>query len=312
MIRPSALQISEHCGLSAKLAEEFPESSVAAERGSALHKEIHDWLMSGEPPRCPSLEVAALLASWRPPASIESEVKVRLVDPETDALITEGTADALWTEPDGLLSVLDFKSGRIEFVAPPGENLQLAAYGLAAALARDAKEFRVGLCFLDADGPTWLWSERYGHETWGGIWERVARAAGMPPIAVKGPHCAQCWSRTKCPAYLMPADPVARDLDLAPLTSTALVTPDAVLRLHLASKALAEIADRGDAYVRAFVVAHGPLPDGAGKELRLVEVAGRRSVALKAAEKAGLLPALEAAGAVSHGAPSQRLSWVKR
>lgn len=311
MIRPSALQLAEKCGLSAKLAAEHPEGSEAAERGTAVHEDVAAWLRDGRAPTTP--EGKSLAESWTPAPADKRMVehKVRLVDPETNALLTAGTADYMALAA-GTLHLADWKTGRPEYVEDPDDNLQLHAYALAAALEYGANDYVVSLCFLSADEvPIWKVSRVYGHDEWGRVWDRVALAASRPPVAVKGPHCQRCWQRLRCPAYLVPADPVARNVDLVPLTSTDVATPDRVLRLHLAAKAMREIADRGDEYVKAYVREHGPLGDGAGKELALVEVAGRRSVSLGPAEKAGLLPQLEAAGAVSRAMPSQQLRWRK-
>jgi hypothetical protein len=58
MTRPSALQIAERCGLAPKLAEQYPEASPAADRGTAIHAEIAKALLGGTAPTTPEARAA--------------------------------------------------------------------------------------------------------------------------------------------------------------------------------------------------------------------------------------------------------------
>jgi hypothetical protein len=58
MIRPSALQMAEHCGLASKLAEAYPETSSAADRGAGIHAEIARAIMGGVAPTSPEARAA--------------------------------------------------------------------------------------------------------------------------------------------------------------------------------------------------------------------------------------------------------------
>ncbi len=92
MIRPSALQLAEKCGLASRLAEQHPEASPAADRGTAIHREIARALLGREAPTTPEAKAAVAWARERLNVSAV-EAPVCLRDPETDEVITEGTAD---------------------------------------------------------------------------------------------------------------------------------------------------------------------------------------------------------------------------
>ncbi len=299
--RSSGLQLAEFCTMSAELAARHPNTSPAARKGTDRHSDVANWLTIGTLPTSP--EGKALAESdWIPPAGVEAEVRATLHDPEGGDVLTEGTADCVWVE-DGVLHVVDWKTGQIENVEEAASNLQIAAYGAAIALARGLEAYRAGLCFLRAEGPIWDWAPVVrGAEMWGPI-NRIAAIARKPVAATTGPHCASmCYARAHCAAFLLPADPVARDLALVPTTEVGLATPEKVAGVSLAAAALEEMAERAKAWVRAQVEAQGPIRVG-DRELALTEVAGRKSVSVKDVEAAGH-PEL-----VKVGANTQRLAW---
>lgn len=95
MIRPSALTLAEKCGLSAKLAADFPEASPAADRGTAIHAEIAAALAPGGPePKSPeAIAAVEWLRRTYPGLLPHPEYAVQLDDVETGEPITAGTAD---------------------------------------------------------------------------------------------------------------------------------------------------------------------------------------------------------------------------
>ena len=297
-IRPSLLSRAERCGLVPVLAKDAPESS-AADAGREKHAELAAWVSGGPRPEW-------LPESWT--AKGTPERKVQLRDPESGDLVTEGTADLVSVEGE-TVSVLDWKSGRGFGVPPVDDNLQLHAYALAVALETPgATHYQIVLAFTDREHIQV--SRLYHEDEWFSMLDRIKRAATRRPVAVVGPHCDSCFERLRCPAHLLPADPVARDLALVPLTSTDVVPVEAVLRLHRAVKALDALAEKGSEFIKAWIAKNGPIRDGV-QELALVEVAGRRSIAVAKVEKAGLLPQLEEAGCVATSAPSHQLRWRK-
>ncbi len=209
------------------------------------------------------------------------------------------------------MTVLDLKTGRQANIPPIASWLQGHAYGLAAALSSETPvtAYRLVLAFPDRSPPE-VQSAEYPVETWGAMLERIKAIVAKPIRATMGPHCTSCWARFSCAAWTVQgADSATRDEALVPLTQTGVATPERVLKLYYAVKAMKDLADRGMDYVDAWVTQNGGLSDGNGNVLAHVEVAGRRSIQLEAAQKAGLLPALEEAGAVSVGRPSLSLRW---
>jgi hypothetical protein len=276
VIRPSALQLAEKCGLASRLAEQFPEASPAADRGTAIHEEI----ASGRPQ---SLEaIVAVLWLGKLPGDVSHDVRVTLADPETGDVITRGTADLVASHGDDLL-VVDWKTGRPEFVAPAAENLQLHAYGLAVALDCGLEAYRVALGFLDGDQLTLDEAPPVkGAEMWT-MFNRIKAAAARPPVASPGEHCARCWSRVHCHAW---RDRVTTALALLPGEAVALTDETATaLALRLADvKKAAEVAEE---MVKAHVRGGGRVEHD-GKIYAPSMVAGRKTADVKALEAAGL------------------------
>ena len=76
MIRSSLLPIASKCGYAVTLAERHPESSAAAERGTAFHELAADVIRGKREDK----RVASMLATFPAHTKIEAEVKVRLED----------------------------------------------------------------------------------------------------------------------------------------------------------------------------------------------------------------------------------------
>lgn len=298
MIRPSLLQIAERCGLAPKLAADFPEASPAADRGSAIHAEIARALLGGTPPESREGLAACGWASKLDIAGVE--VPVRLLDPETADVITEGTADIVAQEPE-VLTVVDWKTGRPENVAPADDNLQLLAYGLAAGLQADAPGFRVIAAFLDGDKVTTDESRFYPAGTWWPLLERVKAAATRPPVATPGAHCGLCYQRAVCPSYRERAQTA---LALLPKNGAELALNDhTAAELMVRVKAVRDACDLAEEMAKAHVKSGGTVQaDGMTWGPRMV--AGRRSgPSVKELESTGL------GHLVKQGAPSERWEW---
>lgn len=279
MIRPSALQMAEHCGLSAQLGEQFPEQSDAAARGTAIHAEIAARApVTGE-------AAAAVAALDGVTGKVELEVAVELHDPETGELITAGTADVV-IDDGTTVTIWDWKTGRPEFVTEAAGNMQLHSYALAVALQRGRDAYAVRAVFLDSDGahPSEA-SAVAGAEMWTML-NRIKAAAARPAVATPGEHCARCWSRVHCHAWrdrvstslaLIHAS-ASSDLQLTDETATALA-----LRLADVKKAAEAAEDMVKAHVRA-----GGRVEHDGKVYAPTQVAGRKTADVKALEAAGL------------------------
>lgn len=295
MIRPSALQIAEKCGLAPALAIQYPEASPAADRGSEIHRQIAD-----RKPEAPEAHAALKWLEGRPVMGLER--RASLVDPETGAVITEGTIDAVLDE-GGRLHVVDWKTGRMENVEVPDENLQLHAYALAVALELGRDRYIVSLAFLDGDRVHVATSREYGPDDQWAILARVRAAASRPPVATPGPHCGGCWQRAVCPSYRARAELA---LTLLPNNATDLtLTDERAAELVIRIKAIREACDLAEEMARAHVTNGGRIEAG-GKVYAQVTVAGRRSgPSVKDLEAQGL------GHLVKPGSPSVRWEWRK-
>lgn len=301
MIRPSALTIAQHCGLAPALGEKYPEQSDAAESGIADHAEIAACILGDTTPKGANARAAVGYIRGRIEGGARVtgiEVPARLEDPESGDLVTEGTADVV-LEQAGVLEVLDWKTGRMENVPPPAENLQLAAYALAVALARGAESYRTTLVFLRDGNLTEVQGPIVdGAEMWAAL-DRVRKAASRPPVASPGPHCGGCYQRALCPSWRERATTALSLVGRADLTVTDETATEMILRVQ----AVREAADLAEEMVRAHV-RNGGSVEADGKVYGPQMVNGRRSgPTVKELEQAGL------AHLIREGKPSERWGW---
>lgn len=301
MIRPSGLQLAESCGHAARLAEQFPESSEAAENGTRVHADIAQWLLTGRPPSTPHGQ--RLAATWaRPEGEFHVEMPVKLLDPETGEVITEGTTDFARKAASRVFGV-DWKTGRPENVAPPADNLQLHAYGLATALELGATSYEIALCFLSADkDPVWDVAGPYYEADWWPLLERVRTAATRGPDPVVGGHCDRCYVRTHCAAWMLPAHDGASALD--PFTRPAGLTAETAPRALQVVQAMKDATEVAEAHLKDWVREHGPIRDGS-REWGSTTRQGRRSVRVEDVEAIGRGDLVRA------GAPYEAFGWRK-
>jgi hypothetical protein len=311
VIRPSALGL---CGLAPVLAEQFPETSEAAESGTGTHERIGEALRSllaGDEPQAADPDARAAVAIVRDMLEegyrgIAVEAPVALEDPETGEVLTAGTPDLVGEEGDHLW-VIDWKTGRQEHLrqSDPDENLQLMAYAVAEALRRRKRTLGWSIVFLGGDGTWEERSSRLFEDAWP-LLERVRRAATLPPVARIGGHCQRCWQRKHCHAYLLPAHegPSA----LAPFTNGGLspATAAQALQVYEQFRDATEIAlNAARAQLEDYVRAHGPI-EVDGRCWGPHEVAGRKTgPSVKELEAQGL------GRLVRQGKPSVRWEWRK-
>lgn len=320
MIRPSALQLAVDCGKAARLAEQFPETTDAAETGDEKHTAIASAIGGGPTPIAADCRAAvAYAASLVTPGvtTYGAEVKVRLEDPETGELITEGTADFVCggTRPDisgrmesagprRFVHVVDWKTGRPERVTPPVDNLQLHAYGLAFALDAGAEEYDVTIGHV-VDGKFWTGPTVTvrGAEMWAYL-DRIKKAAAAEDEARVGGHCDSCFQQKHCSAFMLPAyeGPTA----LEPFTKPNGLTRDNAGRALLAVEALETAAELARERLKGFAREYGPIIEG-DRQWGPVMTSGRRSgPSVKECEAAGLHHM------VKEGRPIERFEWRKR
>lgn len=293
--------------MAAALAEKFPEGGAAALTGDTKHIQAAVALKGGPEPSEPDVlrAVEAVRAQISEGCKLVGvEMALRLEDPETFELITEGTADLVLEDLDGSIVVIDWKSGRPENVTHPSANLQLHAYGLAAALARGESRYTVQIGHI-VDGRFW-WGEPW-KVAGAGFWaylDQVKSAAGKPIQARTGPHCGSCYQQKHCPAFLLPAyqGPTA----LEPFTREDGLTRDNLTMALLIIEAFKEAVQVGEDRIRNFIRENGPAVSG-DMEYAPEMTNGRRSgPAVAELEKRGLHDLIR------EGRPYEVWRWRKR
>lgn len=307
MIRPSSLQIAQYCGLAPRLAEQYPESSEAAEHGDEIHRQIASALTSGTVPFDPGARAAVEWArNEHPHGIIGVETRVRLDDPESGDLITEGTPDFVATvdfSGETGIHVVDWKTGRPEFVVQAHDNLQLHAYALAICLAQGYSQYVVQIGHV-VDGRFWLSHSDHisGPEMWTML-DRIKAAASRDAEAVVGPHCQRCYQQKHCPAFLLPA--YEGETALAPVTQPGGITRENAPRLLQAVEAMETALEVAKERLKGYAREHGPIVSG-DSQWGPIMVNGRRSGAtVKELEAAGL------AHLIKPGRPIERFEWRK-
>ena len=298
MRRPSSLNVP--CGLSSALAEQFPETSDAAEGGATKHRDIYLGLgghkLVSEPAAAQAVEWARACTAG---AAWWSERKLVLIDPETRATITEGTADLVVLEEDGTVTVWDFKTGRRENVTPAADNLQLAASGMAAGMELDAKLVRWGLAFVDEGGVAEDLADPLAPTEWWPWLDRLRAEAAREQSANPGPHCGRCFQRKVCPSYRERAALALTLLPGAPAELTDETAVQLVQRIEAVKDAVKLAEDLAKAHVNA-----GGRVLADGKIWKAWPVKGRRSgPSVADCEAAGL------GHMVKEGKPGERWEW---
>ena len=297
MVRPSLLQRADVCGLVPALAKQFPETSDAADRGTAIHAAI-----ARDDRTVPEARTAREWVESNLIGELVYERKVELIDLDTMETLTEGTPDLVaGPDTDGVMAVVDWKSGRSAADLDPSNTLQLIAYGLAVC---DGRPFRCVLVLLDSkDAESYArWSRVFEPAEHPVLMDYIRAIVHKEPVAHPGDWCGSCYQRVYCPAWK------ARTA----LALTVLAHPSMVLtvsdenapELSQRIKAVREAADMAEEQLRAHVRAGGRCVVD-GKELYEATCEGRETVDAKAIKAAGLVQYLKT------GAPYQTWRWRK-
>lgn len=225
---PSSLMRRHLCPASARMEGLYPETeaSPAAAKGTEIHRRIADWIGMCLSDACLPrfLEdadaqetseaicefVEGIVRGGVPPYSLRAEMRLQLRDPFGDVL-TEGTADLVWRDAEGLWHLADWKTGRTP-VPPEEENWQLAAY--AAMLAQAAGADRV--CAHIVQPPllrcteTTFTASQLEEATQGIMAVIDAGEAVRPQARPSAEACRFCSARLHCMAWRL-----SREGDLA-------------------------------------------------------------------------------------------------
>lgn len=323
--RPSSLPIARFCARA-------PALSQGAGRAAAMSSVWHaraagkDWRDAYE--RLTQKERDDI-DSWRTPGDIILESAVlrygdafkevecglkpdgTYADKADPHALTAGTCDFYWFI-DGVLYVADLKKS--EWTEPDGpRSLQILCYALALMAKHEAagdevRGFVPGI--WHAQEGTWEWGDFVSADLFSEerdvAWSAV-RAAAMHTEGdyATGPHCRRCYSRTKCPAYLVPpehaSDGISKymvgDLD----NGRALELRRFLERVESTVKAAKE-------RLEAFSDANGGIVDTeAGKVWKASTVKGKVGIDTKALEADH--PEL-VQKYVKQGAPHVRYAWL--
>lgn len=267
-ITASRLERIERCPGSAVLPG-VPSTSDAAERGIAIHRWLEQVLVHGlDAPDVPeavrdtvdqidAAEARALCGEsprvevglwWHPQTG-----EAGLLDGEhrdysqVPAGAICGTADVLCWESAAPL-IVDWKTGRPEYVTEPSRNLQLLFLAVAVARISDREDVTVRLAFIDSDGS--LRSPSANLDAFDldaaqarlrGVRDRVqeARNALEPERDLcTGPHCRYCPAFASCPAQAWEAQA------LVPIDERADLTPQVAAKLWTRLEAVESAAKR--------------------------------------------------------------------
>lgn len=340
MIRPSLLPLAQHCGYAVKLAQDFPSSSEASERGTRFHAAMAAYIKT----RVGPAELAAMFATLPPHVEAKTEAPLILWDPDAagepddtctacapirtmdrsafihaynsgkhDLLCQEhppalmGHADVVLVHDEGSLTVVDWKTGVPDKVDPPGDNLQLLAYGIAAAMERGAPRFRVGLYFTDHPPLRLSGWIHDGQEYWD-VLARIRSAMTQPRNEPKtGGHCDRCYQRRHCHAWALVA--ARAEGELATATPQDLTDGEKVGRLVMGIDALKERIKIMKAHCEDYARNNDVVIDGKRWAPRAAH--GRRSLPLANVEQhPDLLAEVERRGLINEGRPYEVFAWT--
>lgn len=306
MIRPSGMAHAEKCAYSVELAERFPETSEAAERGGLVDGQNSDALKHGTPVTDRDAKAClAALAGLELAGEVLVQEKVALVDPETGAVLTEGTPDVQVVGADTVATV-DWKKREqyyAGYLAEPDDNLQLHAYSIARGLVRGARAYQ-NFIVLFGDGEAEVLRSRvYPQAEWWPFIERIRAIQDKPRIPAPGPHCQNCWQRWLCGSY---RERAKLALTLLPQTTElgASLTDEQAVELAQRAEQVKAAAGLALDMVKAHLRAGGKVEAG-GKRFVATVMPGRRTADVEALERDGLIKYIR------KGAGYERWTWRK-
>lgn len=227
----------------------------------------------------------------------------------SDEAFVQGTTDLEWlvsTPKRKTVIIGDIK--KTAWAAPDGAlSLQLLGYAVAFARHFGADGYVTGI--WDATAGEWSWSDWF--DVWGEAasdhWERIKAAVRNHGGEYSlGTHCQGCWSRGRCPQYLLPPD--MAETSLAALTTEdGLDDEKAAAALMLAERAI-KTAEAVKDRVKMYALENGGIVSG-GKVYKPIKCKGRTSLDTKRLEADN--PEL-AMRYTKFGADYNTFRWVKK
>lgn len=293
-IRASALQIAEHCQLAEVLGREYPHHEEETLEGLAVDKEACRDLAGGPPAEHPDAKACAW---WVRENMCLLGVQVPLELRDGEVLLSPGRADVVgFHGRSRVLTIVDFKSKGQWYASnlrPPDDNLQLHAYGMAAASREPRFEYQLCMLLFGDGAVQELWSRTYNAADTPPILDRIrkicaqkAALGDIRPQGHSGPHCLSCYQRRNCSHWLLPV--THAETALAPLASPGGLTQENAGRVFLAWQQAKELCDRVEVLLKDFAGKNGAFPVGEEKEWGPELQRGRRSASVSDLEGAGL------------------------
>jgi hypothetical protein len=310
--RCSALPVLQYCG---KATAHDIGSGRAAAMGTAFHARcckapdasaLFDLLSTAE-----QLE----LDEWKKPepivldgfecryegamveVALGGDINGECCDIDAPQCVLTGHADMYWVHGDTLL-LGDIKKTKWTTTDGP-ESLQLHAYAQLLAAKHGCTRYRCGLWI--ADEGFWIWGDVIECTSIRAlkVWAVIQAILDRETVEyATGPHCRNCYGRTRCPAYMVEGK--VPGTDIAPED----MTNGHALELLSAAKRLEDLAEGMSEFARAWALRNGGVKDG-NKVYRPVRTQGRESADLKAIKADGLTQY------VKRGAEFEQWRWLK-
>lgn len=313
--RCSALPVLQYC---AKATAHDTGSARAAAMGTAFHA-----LCSGDSRASDLLDLlspaeAEEVKSWKRPATVELQHHVQLryedaqvevpmgadaegnyCDINDERAVLTGHADMYWRDHDTIY-LGDIKKTRWG-VTEGTNSLQLHAYALILCAKHGSSFYKIGIWV--AEEGEWIWGDMIDAQSMAAFRKWAVIQAILDRETTDeystGPHCRDCYSRLRCPAYMVEGKvPV---INVPPEEVTNELALDAIAtaqRLENMSNALKDFA-------QAWGKRNGGIRDGNGKVYRPINMPGKETGNVKALKEAGLLQY------VKRGLSFEQWRWVK-
>lgn len=305
MIRPSLLNAVERCGLVAKLAEEYPEASAYTKRGNEVDEQVTIEARGGKPAHDADAQACIRWLTDKCAGRVAIiQEKVRLTDPRTGVLISEGTPDIQIPDP-ALVVTIDWKKREqyaAGLLAHPDDSLQLHTYSLARALLVGAEAYQNVAVLFGGGEVEALESRVYPAAEWWPIIDRIKAVQGKEAIASPGAHCHGCYQRWVCPSYRERAKLATSLLEQDPRALQ--LTDETAAELLMRAELVEDAADLAKKMVQEHVRKGGRVQRDGKRYLPVIQK-GRRSANVEALEAAGLHEY------VRQGAPFDRWIWKR-
>lgn len=194
-----------------------------------------------------------------PDALIPSQIDLFWAEPTP--LFRDG--DRIVCPPDSLLYVVDFKSGKEDYVEPAERNAQAIGGAILAAKYTGAKRAIPGIVYIRKGQGIWDLPPHYLDEAalakateilssavYAVRQARSDHAAGRPLVFREGPHCNFCRARHGCPAHVALIKQWLSDPQ--PIAPGAM-SPEQIQRLAELAPSFRRFADSVDRALRAHV-----------------------------------------------------------